>query len=248
MRVRIVAATPLVKDPIHGLVKRRNLVWGVAWPSVICVFAAVGSAAFIWDSRSLLVVAYAWFAVGFVSAAAGGAYFQSRIVKRRFERWRLDDSVSLVRLMEKTMPVLFAASLFFLVLAREWRELPGSTAIIRIVATVAIGGILLWVALAFAARAFAKEQGMQKAFRLSISDAANRLRFLAGEGKGSLGKVNRHPLTRQLLRVELSTPNGVLRAQRLRSRGVVVKVLLAEDWDALAAMWEGSLCAAPAGT
>ena len=231
----------LANESLDRLIRRRNLIWAIAWPGLICVFAAFGSAAFILDSEFLLGAAYVVFGAGFLVAGSGGAFYQSRILRSRFEKWRLDDFADLTRLMKKTMPTLFATSLFFLELSSVWRNLPESTAVLRLLGTAVSGGALLWVGMAFAAREAAKDRGMQRVFRLPLAQARNRLEALAREGKGSLGRLVRYPIVRFPIRVDFSTANGVIRLQRFGSGATVVKVLHSTDWARLASMWEKSV-------
>jgi len=239
--VRRLPFSSLANESLDRLIRRRNLIWAIAWPGLICVFAAFGSAAFILDSEFLLGAAYVVFGAGFLVAGSGGAFYQSRILRSRFEKWRLDDFADLTRLMKKTMPTLFATSLFFLELSSVWRNLPESTAVLRLLGTAVSGGALLWVGMAFAAREAAKDRGMQRVFRLPLAQARNRLEALAREGKGSLGRLVRYPIVRFPIRVDFSTANGVIRLQRFGSGATVVKVLHSTDWARLASMWEKSV-------
>jgi hypothetical protein len=192
------------------------------------------------DSESLLAAAYVSFGVGFLLAGFGGAFLQSRILRRRFEHWRTDDFGDLVRLMRRTVPFLFAASLFFLELSSVWKDLPGTSAVLKLVGAVVLGGLFLWIAMAFAAREAAKEAGIERAFRLPVAQALARLEALAIAGKGAMGKVIRHPIARWPIRADLSTPEGVIRVRRSGSKITIVKVLRATNPDLLVSLWEES--------
>ena len=230
------------KDPFDQHVRRRNFIWGVIWPGVICAFAIVGSMAFVFDSEVMLGLAYLVFGLGFPAAMIGGVVFQSQILRFRLQRWCIDDSFGLYRLIGITVPPLFATSLFFLELSDVWKDLPESSAILRLIGTALVGGTLLWIGLAFAIREAAKARALaQRTYPMPFYETKARLTALITATSGVSVKEVRHPFTRHILHADFITSFGTIRVRRFGSRKTMVQLLDGQEWKPLAALVEKTI-------
>jgi len=229
-------------DSIDKLIRARDLAMAVGGPAVLDVFAAIGFLAAALGSAFLFKFAILFFMVGFLGMMLFWAVLGSRLSKAKEGRWCPNDLQGLLKMMSITMPIGFAIGILLVGMMPVNGGYPDPGRILQLIVMIAVGGVMLWLALRVATNLGLKNRGaIERIIQLPFEDALSQTQRILTELDASPPKTKGDPVSGRLFIVTMQTTRGSVTLQRIWPKKTRIRIAEEGDPRSLAALLDSSL-------